>query len=411
MKILEQALNKINPIHKKQKDFLITFITALLGSVGKKTFRNVARFAQITEHTIARQMKKAFDFASLNLEMIKIIKTDFTVLVAAQDTSFASKSGRKTNGLDWFWNACAGKAEKGLELDVIAIIKVEPGKNKAFTLSAQQTPANPIPKSERKKKNLEEPNRIDFALNHVEKILLKLLALKINYMVADAFYAKIKYVDGIQKHGLHVISKLRKDAQLKRPFAGVQKKRGRRRKSENSRINSQDFQNSIVIKIDGQQIELRSCIAYSSSLKKLIKIVWIKKIIGTKEGKVFLFSTDTTQDALQIYEFYVARFQIEFIFRDAKNFTGLTDCQSRDAKRMDYHYNASLLALNVVKFQDIEMQKIAQVDHAFSMNNWIRKYHVTIVINRVFSMLNFDLTLIKSHPCFEKVLALGNIMH
>ncbi len=50
--------------------------------------------------------------------------------------------------------------------------------------------------------------------------------------------------------------------------------------------------------------------------------------------------TDLELDTLQIYEFYVSRFQIEFIFRDAKVFTGLSDCQSRDKKRIDYHINA-----------------------------------------------------------------------
>jgi hypothetical protein len=47
--------------------------------------------------------------------------------------------------------------------------------------------------------------------------------------------------------------------------------------------------------------------------------------------------------------FYKARFQIEFIFRDAKQFTGLLDCQSCDADKLDFHFNASLTALNLAK--------------------------------------------------------------
>jgi IS4 transposase len=42
-----------------------------------------------------------------------------------------------------------------------------------------------------------------------------------------------------------------------------------------------------------------------------------------------LFSTDTELDALTLYRYYKARFQIEFLFRDAKQFTGLNDCQAR----------------------------------------------------------------------------------
>jgi hypothetical protein len=35
--------------------------------------------------------------------------------------------------------------------------------------------------------------------------------------------------------------------------------------------------------------------------------------------------------------YYQARFQIEFIFRDAKQFTGLCDAQTRKLERLDYH--------------------------------------------------------------------------
>ena len=42
-------------------------------------------------------------------------------------------------------------------------------------------------------------------------------------------------------------------------------------------------------------------------------------------------------------------FQIEFIFRDARQYTGLADFQARGAQAIDTHVNASLLALNLVK--------------------------------------------------------------
>jgi hypothetical protein len=411
MKILEQALNKINPFHKKQKDFFITLIQSILGSVGKKTFRNLARYAQITEHTFARQMTKAFDFVSLNFELIKAYKSDFDVVIAAQDTSFVPKSGKQTYGLSWFWNGCAGKAEKGLELDVIATIKVGQEKNEAFTLSVQQTPANSIPKSQQKKKETTEKTRIDFALDHVQKILSKLFRLNIKYMVADAFYAKTKYVNGLLSFGLHVITKMRKDSRFFQPYNGLQKARGRKRITTNVKITPEDFTASKVINLEKEQIELRSCIAHSVAFRRKIKIVSVQKIIGTKQAEVFLCSTDLELNTLKIYQFYTARFQIEFIFRDAKGFTGLADCQSRDSRRINYHFNASLTALNFARLRDTQNQKTAQTNHPFSMTNLTREYHVEIVINRIFSMLGFDLTLIKSHPNFQKALAFGNVMH
>ena len=130
-----------------------------------------------------------------------------------------------------------------------------------------------------------------------------------------------------------------------------------------------------------------------------------------RKGSFDLFSTDTEIDTLQLYKLYVARFQIEFIFRDAKGFTGFTDCQSRDARRLHYHFNASLVALNVAKLQDQELQEKEGVQYAFSMTNWARKYHVGIVINRFIAMLGLDQTSIKSHPDYESMLSFGGIMH
>jgi hypothetical protein len=52
----------------------------------------------------------------------------------------------------------------------------------------------------------------------------------------------------------------------------------------------------------------------------------------------------------------------EFIFRDAKQFTGLCDAQTPDLKRLDVHFNACLTALNLAKYEvqlrhsQVEMQ-------------------------------------------------------
>jgi hypothetical protein len=46
-----------------------------------------------------------------------------------------------------------------------------------------------------------------------------------------------------------------------------------------------------------------------------------------------LFSTAVALSAQPIYRYDQARFQIEFLFRDAKQFTGLSDCQARSASK------------------------------------------------------------------------------
>jgi hypothetical protein len=65
-----------------------------------------------------------------------------------------------------------------------------------------------------------ELTRIDFYLAHVQKALQKIVDIGIKYMVVDAFFAKDKYVNGVVTLGLHVISKLCKDARLRYLYIG-----------------------------------------------------------------------------------------------------------------------------------------------------------------------------------------------
>jgi hypothetical protein len=415
MEILKQALNKIKSINKKQRDFFVLLIQGIIGITGKRNFRNLARYMQITEHTFSRQMSKAFDFIGLNTELIKASKqNDNEILIAAQDATFVPKSGDATHGIDYYWSGCAGKVKKGLEIDVIGAVKIRENKKECYVISAQQTPADPLPRAERKKKKISEPTRIDFYLDHVKKVLSKLLELNIKHIATDALLSKEKYVNGVIALGLHVVSKLRKDARFRRIYNGPQRARGRKKMFDTGKVRMEDFNDSIITEIvdeKNEKIELRSCVVYSVSLKRIVKVVLATKQDGDRQGQASLFSTDTTLDAMQIYQYYAARFQIEFVFRDAKNFTGLTDAQTRDEQRLNYHFNASLTALNVAKLQDNELQQKQHTYHPFSMINWTRKYYVEIVINRFFAMFGFDLTLIKSHPEYERFLSFGNVKH
>jgi len=101
-----------------------------------------------------------------------------------------------------------------------------------------------------------------------------------------------------------------------------------------------------------------------------------------------LFSTDINLGALEILAFYKSRFQIEFIFRDAKQFTRLADCQSRDLTNLDFHFNSSLMSLNLAKF-----------------DAWQHRH----LLERFISLLDLDLASIKLHPNFHKLCYYGSI--
>ncbi|MEG4508538.1 transposase [Microcoleus sp. F6_B4] len=71
-------------------------------------------------------------------------------------------------------------------------------------------------------------------------------------------------------------------------------------------------------------------------------------------------------------EYYQARFQIEFIFRNPKQFTGLSDCQSRSGQRLDFHFNASLIALNLAKYEAYNSHSSPET-FVFSMTSYKRR--------------------------------------
>ena len=81
-------------------------------------------------------------------------------------------------------------------------------------------------------------------------------------------------------------------------------------------------------------------------MKRNIKVVVHYPESG---GHKFNFSTDLDMPAKDIIEYFRTRFQIEFCFRDSKQFTGLNDCQARDLKKHDFAFNASLASVNIAK--------------------------------------------------------------
>lgn len=67
-----------------------------------------------------------------------------------------------------------------------------------------------------------------------------------------------------------------------------------------------------------------------------------------KTNKIY-FSTDTEMDPLEILKIYRTRFQIEFLYRDAKQHTSLTKYEAMSKEKLDFHINASLTAINLAK--------------------------------------------------------------
>jgi hypothetical protein len=292
-----------------------------------------------------------------------------------------------------FYNGKQGKAEKGLEISTLSIVDVD--YNTAYHLSTHQT----------EPENKAGQTRIDQYINFIKQAR-SFLPNNIDYLVADGYYSKTKFIDGVTNMGLKFIGKLRGDANLRWLYDGEQKTRGRHRLYDGKVYFKNLHQFDLFCQIG--DVKLYTAIVNSPQFKRNLRIVYLVKKINEKTHTAILFSTDINIDAKTLYEYYKARFQIEFLFRDAKQFTGLTECQARHPKAQHLHFNAAMTALNLIKIEDRESAPNEQ-PKVISIASWKMRKANENLLQRFSINLGLDFSLIKSTPMFQALCNYGAI--
>lgn len=261
------------------------------------------------------------------------------------DCTFLPKSGKATFGLDKFWSSCAGKARRGLEASVLACVNV--ATKQCFALEATQTPAGATQQEGR------GYSRLSFYLEQLSDCLPRLPAL--THWVGDGFYAKKEVFELFASAGRHLITRLRSDADLHHPWRDGRQpgQRGPNRKYDGkARFDDLSRWEAAGVHPVHGHISLYAQLLHSKRFARTLRVVLL---LDTRSHKhVLLASTDLQQQPAQLAYYYHLRFQrgrpaIELLFRDAKQFTGLTQCQARSQDKPDYHLNASLAAVSVAR--------------------------------------------------------------
>jgi len=239
----------------------------------------MSRYSDLNEKTYRRHYAKPLPFTTIHSKLIEQCSSPKQERIA--------KSGKKTEGLDYFYNGSHSKSERGLEWSVLSVIDLK--QNTAYPLNASQTKAS--------KSN----TRTQQYLEQVQEN-------------RDALPSDIEYLV---------------DSRLKYFYTGSQKARGRKRQySDNVELKTI---NSPPAHADGfewvatvdEKIDVYSAWVYSPAFKRGIQVVYLRKVKATGFSTALLFCTDKSCSALDVYRYYKARFQIEFIFRDSSNFWGL----------------------------------------------------------------------------------------
>jgi hypothetical protein len=391
-KFLTAIIQKMNGIGKCQTKFIIHIFILYLKLRGRYNYQNMSRYGIYKEQSYRINFEKTFDFKSFNRKLIE--ENCSKELVWIFDPSYVTKSGKQTPGVGYFWSGSAGAMKWGIEIGGLAIGDAE--NHTAMHYHAKQTA--PIKKGENLLKSysslLKEQSE---EMHKLSKVL-----------TVDAFFSKKEFVDDVVSMGFTVISRMRKGVYLRYRYLGEQKK-GRGRKKEFGdkvdvlNLSTEHFK---VFKEENDAIFYEG-IVHIRSLKRWCKIVIMHTLKDGKVDKVFVyFSTDTEHIGMQILEYYRLRFQIEFLYRDAKQHLGLNQSQSRQEQALDFHFNISLSALNVAK--TLHWFSIP-VEHrpAFSMADVKTSYFNQSILDRIISLYGKDPLIEKNNPLIAELYNLG----
>jgi DDE superfamily endonuclease len=404
MTIVNNTLKQMPAVGRPQRKFLVLLFSTILALRGRVNFRNLSRYCDYSERTIARQFRRSFDWPDFHQRVITTALHPQAEVISAQDASFIPKSGKQTFGLGHFFNGCAGRAERGREISTLAVVDVT--HRCAFTLAVAQTP----PTCATATKQAQETTLVDFYAQQLRAHHHRLPAW-VAYHAVDGYFAKKKYLDAVVGLSLHPITKLRGDADCRFLFTGPHPKRRGAHRKYDGKVRWQDLSRfeALGTLAEAEHVHLYTALVWHVTLKRKLRVViLINRKAPAKPRYIVLASTDLALDGRKLVELYGARFQIEFLFRDSKQFTGLNDCQARAKAALDFHFNAALATLNVVRAEDLNAHS-GDAPQVFSMASWKQRQFNERLLDFFIEKLALDPTWVKNHPAYDELRIYGAI--
>jgi putative transposase len=289
--------------------------------------------------------------------------------IVAGDEVVVSKAGKKTYGLDRFFSGIQQQVIAGLSFFAFSLVNVReehsyPMQATQMVKSAEEKAVSQA-KAEAKKvnkpgekkkrgrpKGSKNKDKQEMVLNpelvRIQKALQSLLgtvgtAMPVKYLVLDGHFGNYPSAFMVRSEKLHLISKLRFDAALYPAFEGEHSGPGPIdvRKMDAKYLKETSIEDDLRTDIYQDNF-------YNKEFAFALNVVIILKInLKTQaQAHVILFSTDLEQAYDKIIKFYSLRFQIEFNFRDAKQYWGLEDFMNVKENAVTNAANLSFFMIN-----------------------------------------------------------------
>jgi hypothetical protein len=211
-----------------------------------------------------------------------------------------------------------------------------------------------------------ELKRIQTMLQALLELITSFLSL--TYVVLDGHFGNWPSAWMVMQNRLHLVSKLRHDAGLYLPYAGPKPRRGPTpkcgEKIDYDRLPTEYLVQSSIE--DGTQTAIYQAKLWNKEFPIPLNVVIIHKTILKTQAvaHVVLFSTDLELPFDKLIEHYKLRFQIEFNFRDAKQYWGLEDFMNVEQTPVT---NAANLSMLMVNLSHLLLDRYRSSDPAFSV--------------------------------------------
>lgn len=350
--------------------------------------------------------------------------------IAAGDEVVFGKAGKETHGVGYFFSGLQQRVIPGLSFFVFSLIDVQERHSYPIQViqmvkkegeKTQKDKAKPAkgkrsvgrPKGSKNKKD--EKPILSPELLRIQPVLQAFLAvlkgvLSLSYLVMDGHFGNYPSAWMVRQSGLHFVSKLRHDAALYEPFSGKYRGCGPHPKY-GDKIDVHKLKKK-YLKSDTKETGVRTQIYQATLLNKefafpLNVVVILKTNLSTKaQAHVILFSTNLQLSDEKTIDYYTLRFQIEFNFRDAKQYWGLDDFMNVKELAVS---NAANLSFFMVNFSSILLHRFRQTNPEFSILDLKSHYRGCRYVSETIKLLPQKPDGILLTEIFEQIARLGMV--
>jgi putative transposase len=429
-------LQQLNPILSQTTiQQMSQIITAMLAMTGRITMLGISRWTDKggSYRTVQRYFQTTISWGQVMWQFFCAhLKQEGDEYVLAGDECVVTKSGKLTYGIDRFFSSLFGKPVSSVALFALSVINCR--ERRAYPVLAEQVIRTEEEKATAKKKAQQKkakkkakggkPGRPKGSKNRnksqviltpellrIQRMIGQFLALagnliKLTYLVLDGHFGNNNALQMVLGLGLHLVCKLRSDSALYFQYEGDNKRKKYGDKIDYANLPAR-FLKETTTK-DGVRTDIyQATMRHKEFACPLNVVIILKTILDTgASARVILFSSDLQLAWDKLLDYYQLRFQIEFIFRDAKQHWGLEDFMNVKETPVT---NAINLSIFMVSVSQVLLRDLRQEDSTVNVLDLKAIYRGHKYVAETLKLLPQKPDPILSDLIFDRISRLGRV--